>query len=152
MNMPGFTAEASFIEQSKVTQMKFSGIPTGSPCRKTSERNQIAAFVAVRFFKTLLVLLAITACSISGAWIATEARAEAIRATTPTTKPSPAPAGTIETKFQYAVKAICGNFDDRSLSRGIYHTAINSITPQTNRLISPRRWRWQLGKMNLQEE
>jgi len=129
MRMPGFTAEASFIERSKVTQMRISGIPAGSPCRKTSELDQIAAYVAARFFKTLLAVLAIAACSISGPWIVTEARAEAIRATNPATKPSPAPAGTIETKFQYAVKAICGNFDDRSLSRGIYHMAINVHNP-----------------------
>jgi hypothetical protein len=85
----------------------------------------------VRFFRTLLVLLAVTTLlgRNSGLWIVTEAHAEAIRATNPTTKPSPTAAGTIETKFQYAVKAVCGNFDDTNLSRGIYRTAINVHNP-----------------------
>jgi hypothetical protein len=114
--------------------MNNSGFTAGSPCGKTSKYDQLAAFRArnvVRFFRTLLVLLAVAVLpgSNSPSWIVTEAHAEAIRATNPTNKPNPTPAGTIETRFQYAVKAACGNFDDTSLSKGIYHTAINVHNP-----------------------
>jgi hypothetical protein len=108
--------------------MNIPEFSAGFPC------GRLTAFRApnvVRVFRTLPVLLAVTVFqgSNSGSWLVTEAHAEGIKATNPTNKPKPTPAGTIEVKFQYAAKAVCGNFDDSSLSRGIYRTAINVHNP-----------------------